>query len=507
MSGEDNAEAPVRTLVVDDVERLRSFVADALADANGFEVAGQAADGEEAIKGARELDLDLVLLDLSMPRMDGLETMAEIRRQAPGVEVVVLSGFDSERMEAVAKDRGALAYIEKGIGSDELVRRLSGLFHDGPSSCCAPSQRQAAQPDPKDPTPAHVHVHILVLDGSPSKQLAHSLRTSRPDWTLTSARGKQRTQQIPASTDVVVVSVQRCGRPWETTVRSLAARDPETPVVVAVSGMPEGCLPDALQAGATDVVDLDTVDEEAWAHRIRWALLVNDRHQSRTRRLDMLAGTMAHDLRQPLRALDKYADWIQQGLGLDDQDRVETALEGLQRGVERARRLIDSQLTYAQLRTRSPTADSTDPREAIEQALSDLDKRIEASGATIQLATLPRVLAPPEHLVVLFRNLIVNAIKYREPASSPAIEVWGEARGDEVRIHVSDDGIGIDPEYQDEIFDPFTRLHAEEDYPGTGLGLAICQEIVEQQGGAIEVDSEPGEGTTMSVRLPKPVPS
>ncbi|WP_343233783.1 ATP-binding protein [Natronococcus sp. A-GB7] len=100
----------------------------------------------------------------------------------------------------------------------------------------------------------------------------------------------------------------------------------------------------------------------------------------------------------------------------------------------------------------------------------------------------------------MFQNLLSNAVAYSgdEP---PRIDVGAERRDGEWVVWVGDEGIGIDPEDQERIFEIFQRLHGSEEYEGTGLGLAICERIVERHGGEIRVDSELGEGTTFSFPL------
>ena len=101
----------------------------------------------------------------------------------------------------------------------------------------------------------------------------------------------------------------------------------------------------------------------------------------------------------------------------------------------------------------------------------------------------------------MFRNLLDNAIEYSgdEP---PRVHLSATDRGGSYEISVRDEGIGIDPDDQDRIFEVFERLHGREEYDGTGIGLALCQRIVERHGGRMRVDSEPGEGSTFSFTLP-----
>jgi DNA-binding NarL/FixJ family response regulator len=114
--------AKVSVLVCDDVAALRALVGLALGVNPSLEVVGEAQDGEEAIARAEELQPDVVLLDLAMPVMDGLEALPEIRRVSPRAKVVVLSGFDSGSIASEARKLGAVSYVEKGIDPFDLAQ-------------------------------------------------------------------------------------------------------------------------------------------------------------------------------------------------------------------------------------------------------------------------------------------------------------------------------------------------------------------------------------------------
>jgi DNA-binding NarL/FixJ family response regulator len=119
---------PLRTLIIDDAAGYRVLVREALRRNGSFEVVGEADDGDVGIDEAKRLQPDLVLLDLSMPRMDGLEALPRLLRVAPSASVVVLSGFGSDVAEQTARQRGAAGYLEKGIGALELPTRLLDLL-------------------------------------------------------------------------------------------------------------------------------------------------------------------------------------------------------------------------------------------------------------------------------------------------------------------------------------------------------------------------------------------
>ncbi len=136
----------------------------------------------------------------------------------------------------------------------------------------------------------------------------------------------------------------------------------------------------------------------------------------------------------------------------------------------------------------------------LRQVLENLRTEVETSGASVTAGALPMVAASETHLVQLLQNLIGNALKYRS-SDSPLIEVFAEKDGHQWTVRVKDNGIGIDPQYVDEIFKPFRRLHGE-DRPGSGIGLATCRKIVTGYGGQIWVTSKFGDGSTFFVTLP-----
>ena len=124
------------------------------------------------------------------------------------------------------------------------------------------------------------------------------------------------------------------------------------------------------------------------------------------------------------------------------------------------------------------------------------------TGARITADPLPSLPVHEIHMQQLFQNLIGNAIKYRSPERPPAVHVVAERQNGHWVFAVADNGIGIEPQYQDKIFGLFKRLHTSDEYSGTGIGLAICRRIVDRYHGRIWVESEPGKGSTFRFTLP-----
>lgn len=142
-----------------------------------------------------------------------------------------------------------------------------------------------------------------------------------------------------------------------------------------------------------------------------------------------------------------------------------------------------------------------DLNQLLRWVLENLHGLIGESGASVTTDALPVISADEGQLGQVLQNLLGNAIKYRRPGVPPIVRITAEKNESEWTIRVSDNGIGIDKEYQEAIFAPFKRLHAG-NVRGSGIGLAVCRRVVEAHGGRIWVESTPGEGSTFSFTLP-----
>jgi PAS domain S-box-containing protein len=218
--------------------------------------------------------------------------------------------------------------------------------------------------------------------------------------------------------------------------------------------------------------------------------------------LEQFAYSASHDLQEPLRTIKIYGELLHRR-HVDKLDgQALEFLEYLHSGATRMEFLVRDLLAYTQAGRLDAPAGQTDANEAFTATIEDLDGAISQSGATVTCDRLPAVRVHGTHLKQLFQNLIGNAIKYRSKERAPVVHVTAEARNDSCIFSVRDNGIGISPEYREQIFGLFKRLHSGDEYSGTGIGLAICQRIVERYHGRIWVESEPGNGSTFRFALP-----
>jgi len=212
--------------------------------------------------------------------------------------------------------------------------------------------------------------------------------------------------------------------------------------------------------------------------------------------LEQFAFSASHDLQEPLRTVKVYSELLVKRYGGAFDEDARQYVKYLQSGAIHMEALLRDLLTYAQLMKLDMPTETTDANEALQAALANLAGAIVQSGAMINSAPLPAVRVHGTHLQQLFQNLIGNAIKYRSPERVPSITVRAERENGQWIFAVSDNGIGIAPEYKETVFTIFKRLHGRDQYSGSGIGLAICQRIVERYDGRIWVESEPGAGST-----------
>ncbi len=248
-----------------------------------------------------------------------------------------------------------------------------------------------------------------------------------------------------------------------------------------------------------DITELIRKDEELRESEERIKRYSRELERS-NRELDNFASIAAHDLSAPLRAVSGFAGLLRkhykEKLDADADHYISQIVEG----TGRMQRLINDLLEYARAGTHEKTLVPANVNTIIEKTLVNLTFEVQESGAVITVDPLPTVSADRTQLIQLFQNLVGNAIKYR--SNTPRIHIAAERKDGEWLFRISDNGIGIDPQQFDRIFQIFQRLHTSSEYSGTGIGLAICKKIVDRLGGRIWVESKPGEGSTFFFTLP-----
>lgn len=207
----------------------------------------------------------------------------------------------------------------------------------------------------------------------------------------------------------------------------------------------------------------------------------------------------SHDLQEPLRTVTTYSQLLTRRyvdkLDDDGRDFARFIIDAAQRMSD----LILGVLAFSHISSEPVEMTDVDLADCVRKAIGNLRDTLTAAGADIVVDGLPGVRANASQLIRLFENLIANSVQYARDGSVQ-IRISAEREAGEWVFSVSDKGIGIEPEFHDQIFGLFKRLHGFE-LPGTGLGLAICKKVVENHHGRIWVDSTPGNGATFRFTL------
>ena len=240
------------------------------------------------------------------------------------------------------------------------------------------------------------------------------------------------------------------------------------------------------------------------AERVQHELKRSNEDLRRANRdLETFAYSASHDLQEPLRNVAIYSQLLQRKLGpLLDGD-TSKLLDGILKGTRRMQCLVEDLLSYSRAtRQAEGPAPMIDAGAVIGAIVQGMKAQIETTRACIVVDPLPRLRMQEIHLSQIFQNLISNALKYRSPAS-PLVRISAESREELWTFSVTDNGIGIDPQYRQQIFGLFKRLHTQEEFTGSGVGLSICERIVEQYGGRIWADgAAEGSGSVFRFTLP-----
>jgi len=237
---------------------------------------------------------------------------------------------------------------------------------------------------------------------------------------------------------------------------------------------------------------IDVTERKLVEERLRQSTLEIQRSNAE---LEQFAYVISHDLQEPLRMVASYTQLLAKRyanqLDADADEFISYAVDG----AKRMQTLLHELLDYSRVGTRGKPFSLVNCEHVADQAMANLKIAIEECGATVSYEVLPTVMGDEGQLVRLFQNLIGNAIKFRRE-EPPHVYISALRRQNVVTFSVKDNGIGIDPQHSQSVFEIFRRLHTKEEYPGTGMGLAICKKIVERHGGHISVQSQPGQGST-----------
>jgi two-component system, LuxR family, sensor kinase FixL len=461
--------------------------------------------GEEALALVESQDFAVILLDVNMPGMDGLETAKQIRsdERFAHLPIIFMTAFADDFQIAEGYARGAVDYIQTPVVPEVLrakVKVFADLYRMGEElhrRRNAEAARQSAE-----------RIRLILdssLDAVVSIDDAGLVTGWNPQaatsfgWSRDEALGKD-------LADLIIPERHRAAHrrglanflttgegPLLNRRLELAAirRDgTEIPIELTISPL---SLPDRYEFSA---FIRDITDRKATEEQIRHYATELERSN---RELDQFAYSASHDLRSPLRAIGQMASWITEDHGKTLPDEVCRDLGLIQRRVRRMQQLLDDILDYARAGRQDDELTHVDSERLVHEIV---DMLAPPPGMTVNVGALPAFVTHRAPLAQVLRNLIGNAIKHHDRAVGH-IDVSASAGADSIEFVVRDDGPGIPREYHQEIFQMFSTLKPRDVMEGSGMGLAMVRKILENRGGSIHVESAEGRGATFRFTWPR----
>ncbi len=231
--------------------------------------------------------------------------------------------------------------------------------------------------------------------------------------------------------------------------------------------------------------------------------------------LQNFASVASHDLQEPLRKIQAFGDRLRARFSGQLGEQGSDYLARMMEAADRMQTLIQDLLKLSRVTTRAMPFERCDLAETLRGVLGDLELKITSTGARVTAAGLPVIQADPTQMRQLFQNLVANALKFQSAGTRPEVLVVGRTfanyngelpdvpAGEPLcEIRVQDNGIGFDPQFAEQIFSPFKRLHARTEFEGSGIGLSVCRKITDRHRGKIVAHSTEGQGATFIVTLP-----
>lgn len=229
---------------------------------------------------------------------------------------------------------------------------------------------------------------------------------------------------------------------------------------------------------------------------------INQDLKSSNESLQSFAYIASHDLQEPLRIISSYAQLLERRYKDRLDDNANEFIDIIQDASKRMKILINDILDYSRISKKEVLQEPIYTNKVIENVKSNLKLSIDESKANITYSNLPSVPVEKIHLIQLFQNILGNAIKYRKKDRPLKIDISAKKENDKWLFSISDNGIGINKEDSEKVFEIFKRLHGRYEYEGTGIGLANCKKIVELYDGNIWVEGLEDEGSTFYFTLP-----
>jgi PAS domain S-box-containing protein len=466
--------------------------------------------GKEALRRLLIDDFAAILLDVRMPEMDGLETAELIRRRPRSRQtpILFLTGYRSEEHLFRGYDLGAVDFLFKPIVPEVLRSKVAVFVELSRSNAKLKEQADALRQQAEAQRKTEQKFRAL-LEAAPDAMVM-----SRPSGDIVMVNSQTEILFGLPRERLIENNIRKLAPGWNYSSESspdgvelIGLRHGESPFPIEMRLSPleteDGLV---ITSAIRDITGRKKAEEEI--RRLNAGL--EERVLARTEELmrsneelQQFAYVASHDLQEPLRTMSIYAQLLARRYQGKLQGDADQFIRSIVESSARMEKLIHDLLDFSRVDSRG--ADfftSIACEDALSDARSNLAPLIAESGALVVHQPLPTVIGDAVQLTRLFQNLLVNSIKYRD-LEPPLIRIAVRDGGGEWVFSVTDNGIGIEPQYAEKIFGIFRCLETREKATGSGMGLAICRKIVSRHEGRIWVESELGKGATFLFTLPK----
>jgi PAS domain S-box-containing protein len=486
---------PLRALVLEDDPLDAELMVERLRQAGyyiEFDLVGSSGSFREFLQTGK---YDIILADYNLRTWNALDALEILKQSRKNVPFIVVTGALGDEKAADCIKQGAVDYVLK-----DWLGRL-------PEAIRRALEEKTLRDEKVRVEELNRHLAAIV-ESSDDAIIGEDLDCTVVSWNAGAEKvyGYSATEAIGQPISILVANehaeeavniLERIKRGGSVTRYETAQRRKDGQrVFVTVSVSP-------IKDREGHVVGASTIARDITKRkRAEEALALKVQELARSNAdLEQFAYVASHDLQEPLRTVASFTQLLQKRYQGKLDRNADEFIAFIVEGATRMMGLINDLLSYSRVGTRGRDFAPTDCAAVFKEAVANLGAAIEESGALVTRGPLPTVVADGGQLVLLLQNLIGNAIKFHSN-SSPRVHVAAERREQDWAFSVEDNGIGIDPQYAQRIFEVFQRLHSRADYPGTGIGLAICKKIVERHRGRIWVRSRLGEGATFYFTIP-----
>ncbi len=468
-----------------------------------------ARSGKDALRLVMAHEFAVILLDVNMPIMDGFETASLIRqrRRSERTPIIFISAINQvETHMTRGYSLGAVDYIFTPVPPEVLVAKVAAFVDIFKSAREIKRQAEWLRQEAEQRAASLEH----RLDGLLNRLNVGVLRTTEHGMLLHINPSCQRLLGITeaAMKGGCQVSDFFLDRNDHASIMDRLSRDGKVQEANVLLRRTDGStlwssLSMAISTGPDGSRHIDGLIEDITSRKeTESALMSKAEDLARSNaELEQFAHIASHDLQEPLRMVSSYSSLVSLRYGHLLDAKGVSFLAQVEHSAKRMQELVRGILSFSRIgkaMQRTPVS-TTD---LVCRVVESIEEEIRSSGAQIDFADLPMVVGDEVMLGQVFHNLICNALKFRNRSHRLIIRITAVRRGPNWVFTISDNGIGIASEYHSKIFGLFQRLHNHDDLPGTGLGLAICKKVVEQHGGTIAVESNPGQGSAFTFTIP-----